>query len=432
MLPLLCGFFSSAVLEIWMGYRRTGTSEHGHEEHTGSAWGPESTGAYNTSGDSFAWNPNFEAEAIQFEANLGARAFEHGNAKSAAEACCMKAIEYMTARGNIADELGDLGHTMDDLLKECGGTETFIAGNVGKDPRDVEGVLKGGNLRERMTAWHHFVEHVFMEDMKAPSEQFAWLEMVMEDADIRLERIRTWRAANAGTIDDGNPDTQPDKWKNPMFVDESGSEPAEGRVNTLGSARAPRGAVTGDTNRTTSMTGATSPTQISQREAEHMSATTAGGDIDMNAELTWSEGMKSHIMNEYDPWVQMMREISVPLRAGPSGHTNVFMNGNQMLGVGNQPDDMRLACLGYLLPINAHSMIEVLQAARPYGASPYPEDRTVYTAIKPLTEDELRACGVDNRFPHEAPGAAANPNQQGRTSTAAGGSSALSGGSTSS
>lgn len=411
-----------------MGYSRTGTSPQGHEEHTGSAWGPESTGAYNTTGDSFAFNPAFEAEAMQFEARLGARAFEHGSSKSAVDAACMKAIQYMTARGSIADELGELGRSMDELLGECGGNETWMAGNVGDDPRQVEAVLKGGNLRERMTAWHHFIEHVILGDMAAPDEQFTGIEMAMDEAGVRLERIRAWRAANATSINDGDPATNPNKWTSPVYVDETGQEPADGRVNTLGSARAPRAAITGDTNRSTAMTVATSPTQVSQREAEHMGATTPSGDIDPAAQLTWSEGMKSHIMNEYDPWVQLMREISVPLRAGPSGHTNVFMNGNQMLGVGAPADDMRLACLGYLLPINAHSMIEVLQAARPYGASPYPEDRTMYTAVAPLSEEELRACGTDGRFPHEAPAAAENPNQLGRPSTLPGTSAAGTGG----
>ena len=42
---------------------------------------------------------------------------------------------------------------------------------------------------------------------------------------------------------------------------------------------------------------------------------------------------------------------------------------------------MRIVAMGNLMPINAHSCVEVLEAAKPFGATPYPESPMFYRYI---------------------------------------------------
>jgi hypothetical protein len=108
--------------------------------------------------------------------------------------------------------------------------------------------------------------------------------------------------------------------------------------------------------------------------------------------VKWSEGARMWIINEKDEWVKTMRSLSLPLAAGPSGTTNVLMNTNAMLGAVS-PVEMRVAAMGYLIPIHAHSFVEISAAAAPYGV-PHNPGKQMYHSIPPFDEAQLRdACG---------------------------------------
>jgi hypothetical protein len=136
----------------------------------------------------------------------------------------------------------------------------------------------------------------------------------------------------------------------------------------------------------------------------------APGSLD--ATLAWSEGAKMWAINEKDEWVRAMRELSLPLGAGPSGTTNMLMNVCSILG--GDPTGTRLACIGYLLPIHAHSLVEVLAAAASHGVG-FTAGQQMYRNIAPFPEDVLRSrCGIQPanaegrpRFPDEPPATAA-------------------------
>ena len=163
----------------------------------------------------------------------------------------------------------------------------------------------------------------------------------------------------------------------------------EGQGNT----RVHRGSTEGALGRNTTpdrttMTGADMANQGMPLSSREQAMQTQLGP---NGELQWSEGKKLWIINESDKWVQAMRKLSLPVTAGPSGHTNGFMNAASMLGGVSMPD-ARLVCIGQVLPINAHSLIEVLTAASAFGV-PFTTGRQMYRSIPPLSEGELRACG---------------------------------------
>ena len=70
-----------------------------------------------------------------------------------------------------------------------------------------------------------------------------------------------------------------------------------------------------------------------------------------------------------DAFMQAVRTLNVPMGAGVSGTTARTMNSAQMFGVDGM--QARRVCLGYLLPIQAHSFAEVMQASNPFCGPQY-------------------------------------------------------------
>jgi hypothetical protein len=140
---------------------------------------------------------------------------------------------------------------------------------------------------------------------------------------------------------------------------------------------------------------------LSKRELE------AQGNPEGGEALKWSEGVRVWAMDAEHKWTAAQKALKVPLGAGPSGTTSALMSVAAMLKAG-EPLEVRMACIGYILGINAHSLVEVLTAAAAHGCPP-PEGQKMYRNIAPLGEAELRACGRPggkdgkNLFPDEPP-----------------------------
>lgn len=117
--------------------------------------------------------------------------------------------------------------------------------------------------------------------------------------------------------------------------------------------------------------------------------------------LKWGNPAADMVMNEANAWVQQQRKDGMPLKGGPSGHTHKFMMTNQILGMPISPDEMRIVCLGHLLPINAHTFVEVMEAAKGFGATPYPQSPLMYHNLAPIGEGLKSAVGAD-KWPDEA------------------------------
>lgn len=122
------------------------------------------------------------------------------------------------------------------------------------------------------------------------------------------------------------------------------------------------------------------------------------GTFDPEADAPrWTSGSKGWLMNERDAWVRRQRQMSLPLAAGPSGHTAVMMN----VGIFFKQDvyNLRLAAIGNLLVFGHHTLVEVLTSAAAFGAG-FTPGKEMYTNIRPLGVEELRALG-GGKFPHE-------------------------------
>jgi hypothetical protein len=68
-------------------------------------------------------------------------------------------------------------------------------------------------------------------------------------------------------------------------------------------------------------------------------------------------------------FMRAVRQLNVPMGAGVSGTTARTMNSAQMFSVDGMA--ARRVCLGYLLPIQAHSFAEVMQASNPFCGPQY-------------------------------------------------------------
>lgn len=75
----------------------------------------------------------------------------------------------------------------------------------------------------------------------------------------------------------------------------------------------------------------------------------------------------------------------LPMRAGPSGTTDRLFEAGQYLGIFEKDEDyatFRLACISYLITIDAHSFHEVMIGASPYHL-PYKPAPDVYSKLMP-------------------------------------------------
>jgi len=106
------------------------------------------------------------------------------------------------------------------------------------------------------------------------------------------------------------------------------------------------------------------------------------GDDWESKRVLWEEGARKWLINEDNVWVAKMRELSLPLKAGPSGTTDRIMQTRELLGVSDAVS-CRAACLAYLLPINAHSMVEIMEAAKPFGAD-FTPGPAMYHSLEPF------------------------------------------------
>jgi hypothetical protein len=108
--------------------------------------------------------------------------------------------------------------------------------------------------------------------------------------------------------------------------------------------------------------------------------------------VPWLDARKVWILDETHNFVKEAKQANVPLVTGISGFTVQIMQFARILNAGADVN-ARLACLGYLLPIKAHSFHEVMAAAKAFGCT-Y-SGNSDYGEIEPLSACEIiSACGL--------------------------------------
>lgn len=428
------------------------SAQHGMHEYHGRAWGGSSqarehTAVYDLDGARAV--PEFEQEAVRFEQLLGAWAFREGESLSGR--VCQSVIDYVslhyTGAQPLAEDLADKLDQLSTLLPALGNDSLRYAGAVGTGADAIAGVILQGNTRERMLVVQSFVYNYLNQDM-ADQDKLAELRdradealgiqwEIMEQAQATGDKPWETGTHNRGQTEVANGDIFRAKRSQDIqaidintvtydelrlvrgvgpvraqaIIDFRASRPGPIRMEDLLQVRG-IGQATVDAIRSyqppgwgRSEQGPTLPAEdqrgtgqaVGQFEAQHQQQT---GGVAVGQPMQWSNPSADMVMNEANEWVQQQREVGNPLLGGPSGHTHKFMMVNQVLGLPITPDEMRLVSMGHLMPINCHTAIEVAEAAKPFGATPYPHSPTWYRHIAPQNEGLKSAIGA-TRWPDE-------------------------------
>lgn len=321
---------------------------------------------------SMAENPHFERDAAAFERQLGVSAYSRGNGPAGemaqkAKAYLMEktgATQWKASEARLAEE-----------VKKLGSDKGSWSGTVGLAVDDLLAVFDSGNVATRMCHLENFWG-MLSNDIKLNDSM---IDEMIENAGILAADLAKFRD---------------DRGANPFHVP-SGSE-----VEGQGSTRLQN--PDRSAHRTPMTVGSVGvPLDPAEAEVQVPGYDRSSGPPPQAAILQWEEGARIWMMNERNKWVHLMRQLSIPLAAGPSGTTNKLMNLGQVLGM--DPFQTRLACMGYLLPAKHHSLCEIMEAAAPHGANDFIRGRRMYTRINPWSESELKAFG-GGKFPHETHG----------------------------
>jgi hypothetical protein len=367
-----------------------------------------------------------------WEAKLGAFSMRHGAALGASQELCDKIWVVLSG---LAAETKAKEQSVDDRLVElaqsCGKKlDSGFAGAIGKEYDKIEAVLKGGgNLRERCLLAYNFQDVL---GAVAPTvtvaklgEIFARVQGKAREVELLKERAgltkpgdkKNTKALFGSQNEVGNDAfnegmkefaaaKRPDQVTGKEMDDKLPAIPLaalpESDLRALarshgisgwdkkdpGTLASELAAKRGDA---TSGRGEGNVLARSARKREESDVALSGQEgaaVSFRGEdfLPFIEGELANLVDERNAWIRRARELQMPIKAGISGTTHRFMNFAKTMGASSMPS-VRLAMLGYLLPMNAHSFHEIMTASRGHAGCTYEAGH--YSPLDPLTEPEL-------------------------------------------
>jgi ribosome-associated translation inhibitor RaiA len=352
-------------------------------------------------------NPNFTEDAKAFERKLGAKAATHSASNSALAGMARKAKAYIQekvgrewdrkayllrekVRAEANAERDPADESLKMILERIGSADFSKAGHIGKDVADVMAVFDRGTLTERFVHIISFVTGILARDVmdqNAAAEIDGYLRrsglnlVFLQERRADMARRGMDPAARMGTREV----TRAIAPLPPGGVVETHQDPAR--------ARRPA-----SESRELGLTLAETGFRFSARQVR--AHRELDPTWDRTKPLLWTAGAKEWMIVEHNEWVQDQMGHGLPLGAGPSGTTNTMMNAAETFGAERYAT--RLACIAFLVGAHHHTLVEVMVAAAPYGCDYTPGPR-IYRNVKPLSEDVLRGCGKNGKFPDEAP-----------------------------
>jgi len=311
---------------------------------------------------SMAQDEGFEARALAWEAQFGNFVYNHATTNNWVDRAAQTVISYLDEKaGKKFTKVGSGFKNIprDAAYEEIGSSATHVAGAVGKEVKKVQRALRSGNLNTKVTHISNFVKEVLSNDLLNDQEAAKNRLPASTALDEGAERV-TAGGTRALTPMTG---LAADQWH------------MRGRRATLGTQM--------PADKTPQNVRANAGVDFSQDEKTHM------GLANDQSPLPLQEGERVWAINEADAWVHSMRQMSLPLKAGVSGTTARTMQGLRILGL-NNPALNRLACIGYLLPLNHHSLVEIMVGAAEHGGPAFNPSQDFYRNIAPFSPQELR------------------------------------------
>lgn len=326
-------------------------------------------------------------DAATFEQKLGRVAYNHSKANSAAKTMMDKMTKSM-----IGDLEEDNREQEKEIVKLYGRDKASSAGQVGTTVEAVLGVLKGGNLRERMTALMNAMFGPFKDYVKDAMKKSAWGEMADKGLNVeKLKRRKRQMKWNIGAKDlfrdPGNP------------LDRKNFSTFQRTGNTRFDKNDP----TQQTSERTVSDLEKGPYSVGLSEREKALQFPGKKDDEIaNEKLKWMEGGTYWAVNHKNKWVKNVEQtLHMPILAGPSGTMLRMFQTWEYLNKPVSAEDWRLAVLGWMLSANDHSFHEMMLTAADYGL-PYTPGPQAYMNVSPLSVQELRQHVAEGGlFPHE-------------------------------
>lgn len=329
---------------------------------------------------SMADDPEFEAYAKAWEGRLGILAHRDERAHEVVDEAAGKVLNYVSQKAAMlekAEKVLAATSEKDDL--DAIGKEVNGSGAVGKEAAKIREALSSGSFGSKFAHVSSFINHLLKRDLLGQDQ--SELDAILAAAGIQSDTLTFQKA-----FFDLTKGTKEDHLKSPIKVD--------GEAQNQGLHRSKRFPARGDAYKQTGtrtiseMRG--QGINISEAEENAVNPEEKAEREDGKTDTTdWKEGAKVWVMNERNTWVAQMRKLSLPLAAGVSGTTARMVKGLGQLGVGDA-ETQRLACIGYLLPYNHHSLVEIMTGAAGNGGPAFTPTERMYRDIAPYKEGELR------------------------------------------
>lgn len=338
------------------------------------------TAHVNRTGHSMAADPEFEQRAMAWEMRFGGVVNEEPRTRKMADKIADFVSKYMYARIDSTER------ALSKSMPKLGYGENTFSGAVGKEWKTVYDVLWKGSVSSRMLVFQAFAEKFFKGDVEKLGALGATRninKVTGADPNPQLNAAMG-RVINGGRMQ--SPDGIPgEQWhtraernppRNVDGLEGQEKEAAEEYNKTKDQSKRTYGQFKGETG-----------TDYSQAEKEFMGL---DGENKDGETLPINEGGEKWIINETDKWVKFMRDLSLPLLAGPSGTTARLFQAFQQFGLNDQPAHSRLATIAYILPNRHHSLVEIMTGAAQNGGPAFTPHQRFYREIEPFGENELR------------------------------------------
>lgn len=368
---------------------------------------------------SMARDPIFEMAALRFEEGLASLAYNHPRTEAVCAAGARKVLAYFDAKHAKSLEKTQ---EIDRELQDMGIADPGWSGAVGKSARAVRAVLTSGSVNEQVAHVESFVRDILARDVM--ENEVDWRAFA-ETAGHDLTHLKAGYQNVAFTgdryliFDTASESATGMQWHTRAKAEDVRAKTKRPDKFHPSSVKAlPKAPDVSDVSQAPLVAPKPKPVKggeesVTVRDLDRLEL---GGGMGMGVKLgagekalqklknkddkalAWVEGARVFALNELDGWVFAQRQLSLPLVAGTSSTAARIMQAFRFLGVGPM-DDVRLAAIAAMLVGRHHSLVEVMEAAKRYGASPYTPGPAMYHELDPLTDSEIRAAGLE--FPDE-------------------------------
>ncbi len=355
-----------------------------------------------------------ESDRQVIETALGSYLANHPVALDWARRLVQASWRYLQARASSRFEAG--AERDRDLSRSLLATARYVdehdiaadqfAGRVPPEPAALEAVFQGrGNIRELMNSGYNFIALVLIPDVVGPSALTSWralaeragldvgaLEELIERAlDHRLREARR-------DVSRGDLDPYRDVFKLPWNRTVQAHREMRVAIGEHGSPDV----------------WSLQTTDSFLQDGGRFSELELGLSGASEGSVPWLDPRAVWGVDERHPWVQEARREACPLMTGLSGITSQYLMFDGVMSLHDKLS-ARLACIGYLLPIKAHSFHEIMAAAAD-EACPY-DKWCDYGDLLPLTRQELESATSPTRDdePRSACSPGTEPDQAGHS-----------------